>query len=81
MSPLSLVGEFSQFFIGVLLGSGSGLDKAIQAIGENHLGGQELSVLLAELDRVEAIDLRGASVTDAGVDKLQKALPRLKIHR
>ena len=36
---------------------------------------------LEGLDHVETIDLRGTSVTDAGVQKLQKALPNLKIHR
>jgi len=33
------------------------------------------------LDHLDALDLRGSGVTDAGVQKLQKALPNLKIHR
>ncbi len=36
---------------------------------------------LEGLDHLELLDLRGASVTDAGVKRLQKALPKLKIHR
>jgi hypothetical protein len=36
---------------------------------------------LEGLDQMDALDLRGSSVTDAGVEKLQKALPKLKIHR
>ena len=36
---------------------------------------------LEGLDQLESLDLRGSSVTDAGVEKLQKALPKLKIHR
>ena len=36
---------------------------------------------LEGLDHLEVLDLRGASVTDAGVQRLQKALPKLKIHR
>lgn len=35
---------------------------------------------LEGLDHLETLDLRGSSVTDAGVEKLQKALPKLKIH-
>ena len=36
---------------------------------------------LEGLDQMDALDLRGSSVTDAGVEKLQMALPKLKIHR
>ena len=36
---------------------------------------------LEGLDQLETLDLRGSSVTDAGVEKLQNALPKLKIHR
>jgi internalin A len=45
------------------------------SITDDHLA------LLEGLDNLESLDLRGASVTDAGVEKLQKALPKLKIHR
>ncbi|MBC7853404.1 MAG: hypothetical protein IAF94_08215 [Pirellulaceae bacterium] len=37
--------------------------------------------LLEQLDSLEVLDLRGASVTDDGVQKLQKALPKLRIYR
>ena len=36
---------------------------------------------LEGLDNLESLDLRGSSVTDRGVEKLQMALPNLKIHR
>jgi hypothetical protein len=37
--------------------------------------------LLEQLDDLEVLDLRGTSVTDEGVQKLQTALPKLKIYR
>jgi internalin A len=36
---------------------------------------------LEGLDHLDTLDLRSASVTGEGVEKLQKALPKLKIHR
>jgi len=36
---------------------------------------------LEGLDHLETLYLRGSSASDAGVQKLQKALPNLKIHR
>jgi hypothetical protein len=36
---------------------------------------------LEGLDHLESLDIRGSSTSDAGVQKLQKALPKLKIHR
>lgn len=36
---------------------------------------------LEGFDHLETLDLRGSSVTDAGVQRLQKTLPKLKIHR
>jgi hypothetical protein len=37
--------------------------------------------MLQDLEHLEVLDLRGASVSDKGVQKLQKAMPELKIYR
>ena len=37
--------------------------------------------LFEQLDGLEVLDLRGAGVTDEGVQKLQKAIPKLKVYR
>lgn len=74
--------------------TGSGWQQAVAGLLErNHSRKLKLLVLadplvkdghlatLEGLDHLDTLDLRGASVTEEGVEKLQKALPKLKIHR
>lgn len=48
---------------------------ADSAITDHHLA------TLESLNYLETLDLRGSSVTDAGIEKLQRECPNLKIHR
>lgn len=41
----------------------------------------DMHLSLLDIDRLEVLDLRGASVTDEGVQMLQQTSPRLKIYR